>query len=214
VSYSRPFDPRNHDLDELNRQEDLLAKLVRAVQIHKCGPGCQKIVRGSITCKRRAPFKLAEEAWIDSKGNWGSKRTIGMMNGWNPTIMLCLRANHDIKLITNGEDTKDLAFYITTYAAKNQQHSSNATALLAKSYAFLPSSTHQNIFQSAQDINKRLIQQCANVLSREQELSAPEVMSYIMGWGDRYISHRFETLHFGSVIASLKKTWPCLDMKK
>jgi hypothetical protein len=31
------------------------------------------------------------------------------------------------------------------------------------------------------DLNKKLIQRCGNMLSREQELSAPEVISYLMG---------------------------------
>jgi hypothetical protein len=35
---------------------------------------------------------------------------------------------------------------------------------------------------------------CANTLSQEQELSGPEVMSYIMGWGNHYILHHFETI--------------------
>lgn len=133
------------------------------------------------------------------------------MNTWNPVLLQCLRANHDIKLISNGEDTKDLSFYITTYTAKNQQHSSNTSALLAKTYSFNSSRLASRDVNSVHDLNKRLIQRCANSLSREQELSAPEVISYIMGWGDRYISHRFEHIHFGSVIHLLKKVWPMLD---
>jgi hypothetical protein len=31
------------------------------------------------------------------------------------------------------------------------------------------------------NLNKKLIQRCGNMLSREQELSAPEVISYLMG---------------------------------
>lgn len=50
--------------------------------------------------------------------------------------MMATRANHDIKLLTNGEGTRDIAFYITSYTAKNQHQSSNISALLAKGYAF------------------------------------------------------------------------------
>ena len=32
----------------------------------------------------------------------------------------------------------------------------------------------------------------ARMRTREQELSAPEVVSYVMGWGDRYIYHQFQ----------------------
>lgn len=132
------------------------------------------------------------------------------MNTWNPTLLTCTRANHDVKLITNGEATKDLSFYITSYAAKNQQHASNTSALLAKSYIWKSKSLGADRSKSVQDLNKRLIQRCANTLTREQELSGPEVINYLMGWGDRFVSHKFQPIHLGSVLRLLKKTWPVL----
>jgi len=45
---------------------------------------------------------------------------------------------------------------------------------------------------------------CANALSCQQEFSALEVVSYLVGWGDRYISHHFKTLHWYSVVSLLK----------
>ncbi|KAG2340035.1 hypothetical protein BDR05DRAFT_835542, partial [Suillus weaverae] len=44
--------------------------------------------------------------------------------------------------------------------------------------------------------NKHLIQKCANALSREQEFSTPEVILYLTGWNDQYISYHFETIHW------------------
>ncbi|KAH9048604.1 hypothetical protein EDB83DRAFT_2522880 [Lactarius deliciosus] len=147
-----------------------------------------------ISCKRRAPFPLAAEDWIDKNGNWGPKRSYGYFNIWNPTILQCLRANHDIKLITNGIETKDIAWYITHYVAK--KHNSSSNTISAFSRKRLPSI------------------RCGNALSREQELSAPEVISYLMGWGDRFISHRFETIHWHSVVQLLKRTYPILNAQR
>ena len=62
--------------------------------------------------------------------------------------------------------------------------------------------------------NKKLIQRCANTLSREQELSAPEVVSYLMGWGDHYISHHFETIPWLSTLPLLRKTYPVLNQPR
>ena len=101
--------------------------------------------------------------------------------------MQCVRANHDIKLITNGAETMDISFYVAQYVAKRQGNSSNASALLAKRLAF-----HNSQERYSTDIvhlNKQLLQRCANTLSREQEFSGPEVISYLMGWGDWFISH-------------------------
>ncbi|KAG2360917.1 hypothetical protein BDR07DRAFT_1377622 [Suillus spraguei] len=41
------------------------------LQIHKCGPGCLRSWRGRLFCKCRAPFPVAEEAWININGEWG-----------------------------------------------------------------------------------------------------------------------------------------------
>jgi hypothetical protein len=210
TSYSRPLDPRNPE--SAHQRQAIEGHLVRAVQIHKCGRGCLKVQKGRLLCKRRAPFPLADNAWVNTNGEWGPKRTYPFMNNWNPTILLATRSNHDVKLITNGTETKHISWYISSYAAKRQQHSSNASALLAKTLAY-----HQHTESHNHDLaqlNKRLLQRCANSLSREQEFSAPEVVSYLMKWEDRYISHHFETIHWYSVMSLLKKTFPVLAQRK
>ena len=78
-----------------------------------------------------------------------------------------------------------------------------------KTFAFHHDSEKRNFDLVA--TNKKLIQRCANTLSREQELSAPEVISYLMGWGDRYISHHFMTIPWFSVTTLLRKTFPVLN---
>ena len=98
-----------------------------------------------------------------------------------------MRANHDAKLIMSGEETNVLTWYITNYASKKQQQSSNVSALLAKRMAY--HTTEERGRTNLTDINKRLIQRCANTLARDREFSGPEIMSYLMGWGDCYESH-------------------------
>lgn len=207
VAFSRPIDPRIPNYDHCSREAE--TRIARAVQLHKCGPACMKLVNNHFRCKRRAPFALADEDWVDDVGNWGPRRTNGFLNNWCPPVLQCVRANHDIKLVTNGTQTKDIAWYITKYLTKIREASSNTSALLARTFAF-----HNPIKSFSDDlpaINKKLLQQCANTLSREQELSAPEVISYLMGWGDRYISHHFETIHWYLVTSLLKKTFPVLQ---
>jgi hypothetical protein len=134
------------------------------------------------------------------------------INNWCPPIMQCTRCNQDIKLITNGAETKDISFYISLYVAKRQAKSSNSSTLLAKKLAF-----HRKRERYNSDIcrlNKRLLQRCANTLSREQEFSAPEVISYLMGWGDRFISHHFVTIYWTAVTSLIRKRFPQLCLKK
>ncbi|KAG2744972.1 hypothetical protein P692DRAFT_201882417, partial [Suillus brevipes Sb2] len=145
---------------------------------------CIKVVKGRVICKHRAPFPVSATNWIDVEGQWGPRRLHLFLNNWNTITLLCTRSNNDVKLITNGGETK----------AKKQHNTSNASVLLAKAVAF-----HQKKERYTSDINllnKRLIQRCTNTLSREQEFSVPEVISYLMGWGDRYVSHQIENIYF------------------
>ena len=206
VAFSRPVDPRVTPYEK--NRDDAERHIARTTQVHQCGRGCMKLLHGRFVCKRKAPFSLADDDWIDPDGSWGPRRTYGYLNNWCPTILQCLRANHDMKLLTNGMETKDIAWYLSFYLIKKRKPSSNTSALLAKTFAF-----HESTNTRRHDIvarNKLLLQRCANTLSREQELSGPEVVSYLMGWGDRYVSHHFETIPWISVLSSLRATFPVL----
>jgi hypothetical protein len=206
VSYSRPLDPRNSDDQAANINEQ---KIARSTQYHHCSfANCLKIIKGRTVCKRRAPFPLAPEDWVDSSGSWGPKRLCAFLNSWNPPLMRTLRANHDTKLIMSGGETNVLTWYITNYASKKQQRSSNVSALLAKRVAF--HTVEERRRTDVTNINKRLIQRCANTLTRDREFSGPEIMSYLMGWGDRYESHHYIGISADAIIRALKERFPGL----
>ena len=61
------------------------------------------------------------------------KRTNEMINNYNPSIMTCVRSNHDIKFIPSGRDGKNIAFYVTNYATKSQLSTHNMVPLIAAS---------------------------------------------------------------------------------
>ena len=209
VSYSRPVDPRQSDYAARARHAE--QNLARATQVHTCtSEACLKLVKNRLVCKRHAPFALSEKDWIAPDGSWGSRRRYGYINAWSPPIMQAVRCNQDIKLISNGAETKDVTWYFSGYVAKNQREISNSSALLAKRLAF-----HKKQERYSADTklrSKRLLQRCANTLSREQVFSAPEVMSYLMSWGDRKLSHNYVTLYMSDIYATLKKTYPILRL--
>ena len=206
VSYSRPLDPRNTDRDASDEAERLIA---RTTQYHHCSfANCLKVIKGRTTCKRRAPFPLSLKDWVDCYGNWGPKRLCAFLNNWNPPLLITLRANHDTKLIMSGGETNVLTWYITNYASKKQTRSSNVSALLAKRVAF--HTVEERRRTDLTDINKRLIQRCANTLSRDREFSGPEIISYLMGWGDRYESHHYIGISAAGIIRAVKEKFPGL----
>ena len=210
VAFSRPIDPRKDGYEGKSRTKE--RSMARTVQVHQCGRACMKVVKNRVVCKRRAPFLLSDSDWVKDDGQCGPKRTYGYLNNWCPPILQCIRANHDIKVISNGMETKDIAWYITVYVGKKRKPSSNTSALLAKTFAFHHKDEH--IHEDLTKLNKKLIQRCANTLSRQQELSAPEVISYLMGWGDRYESHHYVTIHWHSVSILLKKAYPELKAQR
>ncbi|KAJ3568696.1 hypothetical protein NP233_g5549 [Leucocoprinus birnbaumii] len=211
LAYSRPLDPDspNYEID-CKERERLLA---RSVQYHQCSTAtCLQIKNGKMQCKRRAPFELSSREWVTSIGHWGPKRYCPYLNNFNRCLMQLFRSNHDIKLITNGTETRDIGWYITNYAAKKQKRSNNVSALLARRFAFHQKQEKDN--HDLHQIHKRLIQRCANTLSREQEFSAPEVISYLMGWGDRYISHNYVKIYWDQAYSALLKAYPQLDARR
>ena len=82
---------------------------------------CLHIVNGLFKCKRKAPWPLSDEDYVDNRGNWSAKRTYGYINGYCPLLLTTMCCNNDLKINTNGEDTKDVAFYITAYGPKNKR---------------------------------------------------------------------------------------------
>nr|GAT52360.1 predicted protein [Mycena chlorophos] len=215
VAFSRPVDPRNGDFENNIKEKER----VNAVQLqsHECTVYyCLKTQNGRIKCKRGYPWPLHDRDWVDEEGNWGAKRRYPFINPWNPPIFNVTRSNMDIKLLTNCWETKDIAFYITLYIAKKQFQAANASAILSESYAFKPKEDgEQGLAEDdpqnrMKKLNKKLFEQCANTLSRQYELSGPEVVGYLMGWGDRYISHTFAKLYWDPVVATLHKAYPSL----
>lgn len=207
VSYSRPLDPRTSTEEEKVTNEQ---QLVRALQYHKCTPAaCLRVIRNRTTCKRRAPWRVAPDDWVDENGNWGPKRIIPFLNNWNPTVLRTLRSNHDVKLIMSGGETALLTYYIANYATKKQQKSSNVSALLAKALAFVRKT--EKLQPDLKELNRKMMEKCANALNRDREFSGPEIMTYLMGWPDVYESHHYVTIYWEAAERALRKTFLELD---
>jgi hypothetical protein len=111
----------------------------------------------------------------------------------------------------NGGETSAITWYITNYATKKQTRSSNVSALLAKRLAFHKLEEAKQADLTA--LNKRLIQRCANALTRDREFSILEIISYLMGWSDRYESHLYTNIYWDSVEGTLKRVFPELGKK-
>lgn len=211
VSYSRPLNPRQSTYARNKSSSE--AQLVRALQIHQCTKeACLVLKKNGYRCKRNAPFEMSMKDYINTDRVWGPQQTYGFINNWNPTIMQCMRCNHDIKLIMNRMETKDISWYITNYVAKKQRELSNVSALFAKRIAYHRKEERYN--SDLTQLNKWLMQRCANTLSCEQEFSSPEVAAYLAGHGDQKLLGFYITINLVAIAARIGKVFPYLKKKR
>ncbi len=211
IAYSRPPNPDADDYD--SQLVDHERRLARAKQVHTCAPRRCLVFdkHGQLKCKRKAPFKCAAEDDVDEAGNWQSRRQFPYFNGWVPCILVNCRCNNDGKLLTNGGDTKNVTFYVTGYAAKKQNKTHNMSAVLANGYAF--HLNHSAYLDSLRDNQRLLLFRLVNTINREQELAAPMVISYLMGWGDVYCSHTYVAIYWSSFVSALLAAFPELKSR-
>jgi hypothetical protein len=208
IAYSRPPDPKSPDYETQLQSREL--RLARSEQLHTC-----KLRRclvpnkkGQLRCKRKAPFDCSVKDFIQENGKWGLKRLFEFMNGWIPALLVCLRCNNDGKLLTNGSDTKNITFYVTSYATKNQGKSFNTSAVLAQGYAYHVDHPNPTYLDSLHENARLLLFRLVNSINREQELAAPMVISYLMGWDDVYRSHTYTAIYWTSFVRTLVNFFP------
>jgi hypothetical protein len=120
VAYSRPPKPNASDYD--NQVADLERRVARAKQVHTCEHRRCLVPSKNrdFVCKRRALFEWSEEDYSMESGEWGMKHLYEYLNGWVPALTINVRCNNNGKLLTNGRDTNNIAFYITNYQTKKQ----------------------------------------------------------------------------------------------
>ncbi|KAF9239983.1 hypothetical protein BU15DRAFT_46161, partial [Melanogaster broomeanus] len=184
-------------------------------QVHTCAPRRCLVVdkHGHYYCKRHAPFQLSSEDVVESNGQWKSKRTYGFLNGWMPALSINIRCNNDSKLLTNGGDTRNVSFYVTSYEMKKQGKNYNMSAVMAKGYTdHVERQKNAQYLQGLRDQQRLLLFCIVHAINREQELSAPMIMSYLMGWGDTYRSHHYTPVYWSAFVSSLLAVYPSLQV--
>jgi hypothetical protein len=195
-SYNRPPDPRkpSYPADAISAEKFH----VESSQYHECNSCLIPNRYGTLICKRRAPFAVSETIDVNESGVYLVRRLISRINTYNPFIhSYALRCNGDIKLNTNGKDTKSSVWYCTGYATKGQGKTHNTSALLAKLREDDDPSPHViDIRNHARHLLVRLM----NKLNGLQEISAPMVIATMEGWAPSYTSHQYVSLYLPEIL--------------
>ncbi|RXW17049.1 hypothetical protein EST38_g8796 [Candolleomyces aberdarensis] len=191
-----------------HRQKDL-HNVVNATQIHNHHATCYKYWRGPPEPKE-CRFGLDEscvqaETTIDMEtGEISIRHEDAKVNCFNDAIAEATRCNNDIKFIGSGETAKVICLYITDYISKSQMKAHVAYAALELGVhklerAELAPNGDDNGTVDPSFRGKRLLQKCAYEILARQELSAPQVASYLMDYEDHFTSHGFRRLFWTAV---------------
>ena len=182
---------------------DLERKVAHNKQHHTCEiHRCLVMDKGGcFVCKQRAPFETADEDFIHENGHWGMKRLYEFINAWVPAIAVNARCNNNAKLLTNSRETINVLFYITAYLTKKQGRSYNLSAITTKTFAY--HAKQATYVEDIRDQQRKLIFRLVHTVNRKQELSAPMVISYLMGWKDCYHSHRYAPIYWTSFVTAM-----------
>ncbi|KAI0059116.1 hypothetical protein BV25DRAFT_1784958, partial [Artomyces pyxidatus] len=175
--------------------------LVKKCQSHAHSNTCYKYWKGPPNPKE-CRFDLDEsnvrpETTVDAETGEICLRCLdGLVNNFNMTMLEAIRCNMDIKFIGSGASAKAILYYITDYITKSQLKTHVAYAALELAIQKL------GVYDAeADDVTvraKKTLQKCAYALISHQELSAQQVVSYLMDYEDHFTSHKFAGLYWTS----------------
>lgn len=183
-----------------HRAKDL-RNVVIECQTHEHRATCWKFWKGP-GYPKECRFQLDESSvipasYVDPKsGEFTLRRVEGMINNYNPLTLQALRNNMDIKYIASGNSAKAAMFYITDYISKGQLKTHVALSALQAAMTKVEAIDTHGDTLGLEPVarGKRVLQKCAYEMLSRQELSAPQVASYLMDFGDHYASHSFRCL--------------------
>ncbi|KAJ7182359.1 hypothetical protein C8R43DRAFT_1116004 [Mycena crocata] len=130
----------------------------------------------------------------------------GLVNNFNETMIKAIRCNMDIKFIGSGPTAKAILYYITDYITKSQLQAHVAYAALEVAVNKLGEFNAEEDDLTSRA--RKLRQKCAHSMISKQELSAQQVVSYLMDFEDHFTSHSFTNLYWGSFEGFINKEDP------
>ncbi|KAI0077935.1 hypothetical protein K474DRAFT_1578449, partial [Panus rudis PR-1116 ss-1] len=195
-------------------QQKDIRNIAMHCQVHKHSATCYKYWQGPSESKE-CRFNLDSNnyqpiTYIDPETGEINLRCLdGLVNNFNDTMIQAIRCNMDIKFILSGSSAKAVLYYITDYITKSQlkSHITFAALELAVHKLGEYNSDDDDLTHHA----KCLLQKCAYLMISHQELSAPQVCSYLMDYEDHFTSHQYANLYWPSFEGFINSEQPCSE---
>ncbi|KAG1828296.1 hypothetical protein EV424DRAFT_1285855, partial [Suillus variegatus] len=201
----RPPQVKEMDFDSFVRDfNDFLTRLAVECNWHVHNTTCFKNlgpgdIKGDETCHMQIDGTVQAETCIDPEtGSIELRRWCARVNNYTDVILFLMQCNTDTQFIGSGEAAKAAAFYTSEYITKNDLPLH--VGLKALNYA-IKANYNDNVQQCTKD--QSLITETINSMMGRQETSHQQVMSYLVGGGDYYTSHVFQTFKFYEFLNAL-----------
>ncbi|KAI0706588.1 hypothetical protein C8Q76DRAFT_630109, partial [Earliella scabrosa] len=151
--------------------------------------------RDDQACRMRIDGSTRPATVVDEEtGSILLRRLHPRIANYNDLVMFLMKCNMDIKHIGSGEGAKTLIYYVTDYITKSSLPAHLGLAALL--YAI--NRTDRRCAGSSEwtdSHDSAALTTVVNSMLARQEISHAQVMSYLVGGGDHYMSHQFRVLH-------------------
>jgi hypothetical protein len=166
-------------------------------------------------CRFRAPWRLVPETGFTDDGLLEVKRDHQMVNRYNQSMAIGLRHNHDISMILTRKKGLALMHYICNYATKLNAPMWKRLAVaaelldLARQQGGGPDNLGSTTTMGEE--TKSFLLRVANRIFTSRELSQPEVLGYLLGFGTDFTNVTVWTwVHLNSLYWACARQWPGL----
>jgi hypothetical protein len=120
------------------------------------------------------------------------------ISNYNDLLTFLIWSNTDIKYIGSGEAAKALVFYITDYITKSELPVHEGLGAIQAAVEKTENQYDSESISSG-TWSRSLLIKSLNAIMGRTELSHQQVMSYLLGGGDVYTSHMFQTVIWSDV---------------
>ncbi|KAJ7186905.1 hypothetical protein C8R46DRAFT_879467, partial [Mycena filopes] len=191
-------------------------RLLREYNWHVHQPGCWKYLKrgepkSDENCRMGMTGKTTAETIVDPETFAISLRRLHpWIANYNDVMVFLLKCNMDIKFVGSGQAAKAFLYYVTDYITKPPL--SVHLGLAALAHAISVTNTKFPDFNNppmpTRNTYTSVMTSTVNSMMGHQEISHPQVMSYLIGGGDHYKSDSFALLWWGAVLRSIDKQFP------
>src|SRR5579859_4221125 len=175
--------------------------IIRSRNMHKHMPSCFKY--GHKRCRARFPRRLVPATTFnEDTGIVDIQRNDAWLNGYNPTLAIMTRANHDVQFLSTKNHALAVMYYVNKYMSKPEASTHSKLTIAAA----VRKSLSEQMFTDDVDIAKKVLHKTYNKLDSHREVGMPEALSHLLNLPDHLTAATFENIHTSHLLHHLDRS--------